>query len=272
MYMNMHSIENNKIYISFTSISSRIGDTDRVIHSLLAQSLRADKIIFNISREPFLEDLGISESDLSPFIRKAIADGRIELNYCTNFGPYRKILPTLERYSGSNFWVATADDDVIYPNSWLEGLIKSAAEHKSISAYRCRLLLVDNGRILPYNTWPLINSSFIEKFGGGGEFSKPSLMFFPTGRDGILYHSSHLSDLETLSALRRQAPFQDDIVLKFYTLMKNIPVSIAPSPERWEAEVFPGTGNSGPSLWNLNKDGENDKAIARVLDYCKALT
>ncbi|MBB2185956.1 glycosyltransferase family 2 protein [Gluconacetobacter liquefaciens] len=265
----MNDIDNHHIYISLTCISSRLPDIERVIHSLLNQTLPAQKIILNISHEPFLEDKGISESDLPPFVHQMIDRGRVELCYCANSGPYRKILPTLERYADSNVWIATADDDVIYPDNWLEGLVKVAKKYKCISAYRCRLILIENGHILPYNIWPLINSIFKEQFIERNQLDQPSLMFFPTGRDGILYHSSHLRDLKTLYNLRALAPFQDDISLKFYTLMKNIPVAIVPSPEKWESEVFPGTGHSGPTLWNLNQNGENDKAISRVLEYCK---
>lgn len=258
------------IYISMTSISSRIHDIEQVIYSLLNQSLVADKLILNISRGSFLKDNGISESDFSPFVREMIDNGRVELHYCVNTGPYRKIIPTLERYSNDAFWVATADDDVIYSRDWLNGLVQESLKYNCISAYRCRLLLVEDGKIFPYNSWPLINSSFIERFGGNGQFSKPSLMFFPTGRDGVLYHSTHLHDLKALSALQALAPFQDDIALKLYTLAKNIPVAIVPLDEKWESEIFPGTGNAGPTLWSLNKDGENDKVIARILDYSKA--
>lgn len=267
----MNDIENHNIYISLTCISSRLPDIDRVIHSLLNQTLSARKIILNISRDPFLEDKGISENDLSPFVHQMIDQGRVELYYCANSGPYRKILPTLERYADSNVWIATADDDVLYPDSWLEGLVKVSTKYKCISAYRCRLILIENGHLLPYNTWPLINSSFKEQFTEKNQIDQPSLIFFPTGRDGILYHSSHLRDLKTLYALQALAPLQDDITLKFYTLMKNIPVAIAPSLHEWESEVFPGTGHSGPTLWNLNQNGENDKAISRVLEYCKSL-
>lgn len=256
------------VYISMTTISRRLGTLDNVIGSLLTQTHHADKIILNISEEPYLLDAGVRAEDLPDQTKAWVAAGKVELHSGPNLGSYRKILPTLERYQGLDYWVATADDDVFYPEGWLEGLVRSASEHQCVAAYRCRLMRRDGDRVAPYLTWPLVGS-FSESSAYGVPADKPSLYLFPTGRGGVMYHSRHFRDLASLRELRELAPGQDDIALKFLTMIQNVPVILASIPgDKDVSAEFLGV-DDGPMLWVVNASGANDLAIMAILGWCR---
>ena len=80
--------------IILTTISSRIKNIDKVLNSLLAQKLPANKIFIYISKDPYLLDRGIPESEIQ--LLKSSFKGKVEFIYVVNHGPYRKILPYLE--------------------------------------------------------------------------------------------------------------------------------------------------------------------------------
>nr|WP_279184935.1 hypothetical protein [Acetobacter syzygii] len=264
--------ETTPVFVSLTAIHERLHCLERVITSLLQQSLAPDKIILNISEQPFLLDQGIKKADLPLAVQEMHAKGQIEINFVENTGPYRKILPSLEKYSGLEFFIATVDDDVIYPSYWLKGLVEAIRRNKCVAAYRCRLMNMQDGGILPYNTWPLINEKFATFVGEQINLSAPSFAFFPTGRDGVIYHSSFFPDLAMLRDLSHLAQFQDDIALKFATLSRQIPACLCQPEQAWDSEhhVFSTVAGEGGGLWSINQGGENDIALQRVLQYVSA--
>ncbi|WP_338332035.1 hypothetical protein [Acetobacter sp. LMG 32666] len=266
--------KNIPVFVSLTAIHERLYGLEHVLTSLLRQSVPPDKIILNISDQPFLLDKGIKKSDLPLSVQKMQASGQIEIHFVENTGPYRKILPTLERYAGAEFLVATVDDDVVYPPDWLKGLVDAIQKYKCVAAYRCRLMNMQGGEILPYNTWPLINEQFVGLVGDRLDLSAPSFAFFPTGRDGVIYHSSFFPDMTMLRELSRLAPFQDDIALKFATLNQQIPVSVCHPQQAWVSEhhVFSTVAGEDGGLWAINQGGENDLALKRVLQYVSDYT
>ncbi|WP_454916396.1 hypothetical protein [Xanthobacter sediminis] len=256
------------VYVSLTTISSRLDVLDVVVHSLMNQTRPADKIILNISLEPFMLDRGIRFEDLPPRTRAAAASGTLELYYCRNTGPYRKVLPVLDRFADTDYLIATADDDVAYPPEWLEVLVATALEYRCIAAYRCREMTVAHNRLGPYNDWPLVTGrAHLRNIRG----RSPSLSLFPTGRDGVIYSSDHFRDKKALAHLQAIAPAQDDLAFKFLTLLQGVPVALAPreatsAAEQWE---FPEAGGGRKAtLWDLNRHGENDAAAARIAAWC----
>ncbi len=248
------------LLVSLAVISDRLPALDYVLVTLLEQTLRPDKVMLAISPEPYLLDKGVRPDDLPPLTRREIAAGRVELMVVPNTGPYRKLLPTLERLAGTPGWVATADDDVLYPPRWLEGLVRAAGPAAAIACYRARIAGATATGMTPYETWPLVHrDTAVDPAGGLG--------VFPTGRGGVLYPTLAFPDaavMETLSAL---APAQDDLAFRVATLLGGvpaIPVSPAAAGSRhWE---FPPAMGPSPNLYDgVNAGGANDKALARLV-------
>ncbi|WP_181707484.1 glycosyltransferase family 2 protein [Chthonobacter rhizosphaerae] len=247
------------VLVSLAVISQRLPALEFVIASLLEQTLSPAKVMLAISPEPYLLDAGVRPDDLPAFVRREIESGRVELMVVPNIGSYRKLMPVLERAAGTPTWVATADDDVLYPPRWLEGLYRAAAPTGAIAAYRARVARVEDGRLTPYESWPLLHrDKVVDQTGGLG--------IFPTGRGGVLYRTDAFPSLAIVEALRRLAPAQDDLAFRVATLLTRTPVVPVPPSDagagHWE---FPSAMGPTPGLYDqLNASGANDEALATL--------
>jgi hypothetical protein len=256
------------VYISLTVISTRLEKFYRVIDSLINQSLRPDKIILNISQESSGLDNGVYLRDLPEEIRKQLSFGKIEIFKVANIGSYRKLIPTIERYSDRQFLVATADDDVVYPTDWLKGLVQAYQVFHCVVAYRCRIMRFDGEYLLPYESWPFVDMSKSDS-----DYSiTPDIYTVATGRGGILYKSTFFSSLSELKKLRSIAPNQDDMAFKIALMAANIPVyPVHFSKSGSKKQEFDGF-HYGNNLYYINntKKGNlttNDVALDNIVTY-----
>jgi len=124
------------IDISMTSMSSRMATLGQTLRSLLDQNYANLCIHLYLSREPYLLDKGVTElpEDIQQLQREAA--GRLKIQFCPNWGPYRKLLPYLRANWGSSKLVVTVDDDTIYPPDWLEGLVAAYHTYRCVIGYR----------------------------------------------------------------------------------------------------------------------------------------
>jgi hypothetical protein len=252
------------ILVSLTTIAPRLPALDFVLTSLLDQSLPPERVVLAISHEPYLLDPGIGEADLSPFVRSLAASGRLEILDVPNTGSYRKLMPLLARGFDTPQWIATADDDVLYPRRWLEGLAETAMSSlkPAVAAYRCRAITAGpDGAILPYADWPLVNCGPKPEAAAGRHL-------FPTGRGGVLYRSDFFPGDIDLEALRRLAPAQDDLAFRMATLAAGIDVRSAhwtrSGAGHWEFSSAMGPVRGLFEAVNAGNGGGNDEALARL--------
>lgn len=92
------------------------------------------------------------------------------------WGPHKKYFPYCRRYADDGLLLVTADDDVFYQRSWLEGLQQRAeAAPDVVWCHRARSMAFAGGGLLPYLDWPLVNTS------------RPSLHHLATGVGGVTY-------------------------------------------------------------------------------------
>lgn len=240
------------VFISLTTIDSRIHAIDRTIESLLAQSHRNLSVILHLSHEPYLLDQGIAEA---PEALKAIMrrDPRFSIRWVPNMGPYRKLLPLLAWLGSRSALVATVDDDTLYPETWLEELVRLHERYRCVIAYRAHRMLATKGKLAPYAQW--MNSTISRN---------PDLLLLPTGKDGILYDSAYFpSSVLDYQAARQVAPTADDIWFRWHVAMSNIPVYAVSTDYR--KDTFDSTDERPVSLFHMfNKGGGNDAIIDRI--------
>jgi hypothetical protein len=252
------------LFVSLTTMRSRLVNLPRVLQRLLEQSTRPERIILNISPDPWYLDEGVSLEHLPSVVRRMAHNGDIELYSVPNIGSYRKLLPTLQRFVGQEVLVATADDDVAYPHGWLEGLRAAYEKHRCIVAYRCRSMMFRDGLLLPYNQWP---------FARAEDPADASLFAVPTGRGGVLYNSSFFPDLSLLRAFRMLAPRQDDIAFRVATMLRGIPAcpvdfSVA-GTQKSEFDGFHYNDNLySKNVARFGEWNDNDYALRRIVDFC----
>jgi hypothetical protein len=124
------------IIISLTSIFQRQQSLLNTLQSCIKQSFTnellsnkyyLDKIIVNLSEELYLLDTGftnrcITNNQLLEFINKH--KSVIEINWVQNTGPYRKLLPTLEKYWNiAEQIIITIDDDITLSEKFIHYLL-----------------------------------------------------------------------------------------------------------------------------------------------------
>jgi hypothetical protein len=110
-----------QVIVSCTTIFDRQRQTARMLTSLLTQSRVPDKIHLYVSQKPYLLDKGIKPYCLDPLLYAVTEkDKRIQVEWVENTGPYRKLLPTLQKYWQQDIIVITCDDDVEYNANFIE--------------------------------------------------------------------------------------------------------------------------------------------------------
>ncbi|UXX79554.1 glycosyltransferase family 2 protein [Reichenbachiella carrageenanivorans] len=214
------------IVVSLTSIQSRLNYVSKAIESILNQDVKADRVLLWLSEEPHLLDEGVREI---PESLKSLERRGLEIHWTKNTGPYRKLIPTAKLMNRDHCLIVTADDDVLYPSNWLQGLIGEYQKNQDcVICYRGRIIsheesllnkIIGKRKLKPYSKWTRTHE--IEDMRELG----PSLMIFPTGKDGVLYPSQRLhEELFNKSIYMNMAPTNDDIWFKAMTMITDTKV------------------------------------------------
>lgn len=231
--------------VCLTTISGRIGQVHLVIGSILAQNPPPARVFLYLSHAPWLLDRGVRDLP-DPLHDLAAADGRLHIGFVENTGPYRKILPWLAGHRQSGRLVVTADDDTIYPQGWLAGLLAAWKPGLAV-AHSAHPVVVRGGRVAPYRQW--LKASLVS----------PAMLALPIGKDGVLYRAADFPPevLDWAEAMRI-APTGDDLWLRWHLARAGIGVVLSGQAKLREA-------GQGESLWqSYNRGGGNDAMIAAL--------
>lgn len=126
MYKN-----NSLIIVSLTSWPKRIGNVATVISSLLNQDIHPDLVQLNLSEDEFKS----KEKDLPEDLIDLIANNsNIIIEWVKgNDGVFKKIIPTLKKHYGENYFLLSIDDDWIYRKDYIKIMIQYLKDYKSDS-------------------------------------------------------------------------------------------------------------------------------------------
>lgn len=171
----------------------------------------------------------------------------LELRYSGgDYGPHCKYYPYAASIGHHELPLVTADDDALYTNDWLSGLlIEHATYPEAVIANRAHRITMARGRILPYGEWEDAHPG------------PPSRRTFATGRSGVLYPPSMLDALrEAGEAFRQCAPRADDIWLHAVALRTGVPVRVSRARRR-NYRMSPVPDWAGLSVENVIGGGNN---------------
>lgn len=135
------------VTVSFTTTPDRIEHIQPMIDSLELQSYTDFKAILWLCNKYTRSAKTMTSKDV-PFF---ITTSNIEVRFCPDYGSNTKLLPTLKLLDDSDALIVTADDDTIYPQNWLRGLVEASLKTPS-KAYGYR------GKILKKRTYPLLKN------------------------------------------------------------------------------------------------------------------
>ena len=113
------------IYISLTTIPSRISNIEKCLMSLLKQSLRPTKIFLNIPHFCKRENCSY---ELPSFLFSHPLKDMVEITRCDDFGPGTKLLGSLSKIPNESYLII-CDDDLEYKPYFIEQLVIPQSLH-----------------------------------------------------------------------------------------------------------------------------------------------
>ena len=244
-----------EIIISLTTISHRIEAVHSTIASLLCQKFdRPYSVVLFISKDPYLLDEGIGELPNS-LVEMQKAHHNFSIQWVPNTGPYRKIVPLLSYCFEAEIdpIIVSCDDDVIYPDSFLQSMVEAHLMLNSIVAFRGYTMSINEHGFEQYRVWQASEKRFF------------SVLNIPTGKDGILYRPHYfdrnVTDERSYKAL---APTADDLWLKWHTAKNGIAVALL-SVIGFDELPNSKIEDFSISLYDqFNKKGGNDQTIEKL--------
>ena len=114
--------KDKNIIVSMTSWPKRIGNVATVIKSLLEQELEPDIIQINLSEDEFKN----KELDFPKDLQRLISsDTRICIEWVKgNDGVFKKIIPTLQKHYGEDYFLLSVDDDWVYSYEYIKMMVE----------------------------------------------------------------------------------------------------------------------------------------------------
>ena len=184
-----------ELIISLTSYPDRMYDICYTLYSLFKQNLKPNKIILFLAEEQFPN----RDKDLHKKLLEFTKHGLI-VKYTKDIKSYKKLIPALNEYP--NALIVTADDDIFYPQDWLEKLYNCWKDNKNyIICHRAHRIIIKGKKIIPYNNW---EQEIITE--------KSSFLHFLTGVGGVLYPPNFLyKDVLNEKLFQKLSPNADDI-------------------------------------------------------------
>ena len=143
--------EKKKIIVSLTSWPKRIFNVATVINSLLNKKINPDLIELNLSILEFPNKEKNLPNDLNLLIKK---NKIIEINWIQkNTGGFKKIIPTIQKFYGMNYYLLSVDDDWIYTKRYIETMIYNIEKYNSDSFCLGKSKVIGNRMIYKSNVF-----------------------------------------------------------------------------------------------------------------------
>jgi hypothetical protein len=201
-----------KIYVSFTTIPSRIGNIGKTVEAMLNQTVKPDGIYATIPKSyKRFPDVDI---DITPLASLPVTVIRCEEDY----GPICKILPVLDHISDPDAVIITIDDDHLYNPGLIQNMM---AFHKACP----------NGA-LAYAGW---NWNFNNGFEYNLVYPQQWINYMRAahileGWRGVLYKRSHFGDdFKSFATEYADGFLVDDVVISAYLASKEISRTVIPT-------------------------------------------
>ncbi|MDU0478650.1 hypothetical protein QVA66_05285 [Staphylococcus chromogenes] len=249
------------LYIGNRVKHSRIPQEGDVIISLTTHGRRLDKVYLTLEsiargyvKAPIV--LWLDEPDfngeypetLRRLIRRGLqvrcSDGR--------YGPHTKYWGQFREVVGTDTRVVTIDDDMIYPEWFLQNLLFIGDLRSDVViAYRAHRIELRDGHLMPYSKWSAANTC------------DASFLHFATGVSGVLYPPTFISYVvEQGDVFMQLTPRADDVWLHACALRSGHPIRQVYAQPRHFA-VIP-TTQIGALVVGNTLMGGNDEQIRKV--------
>ena len=238
---------NPKIIVSLTSYKPRLSTINKIIDSILKQTLKPNKIILTL----FYKDYNLLPKKIKVYLIK----NNIELIIVNiDIRPHKKYFFSMQKYPYDI--IITLDDDIIYEKNTIKSLFYSYLKYPDcISARRVNLIKYNKKKkrkTLNYN-------NFIKDY---KLIKKPSFKLLATGIGGILYPPNILKIHYSLIYELYKCITSDDLYLKYRENLFKIKIVWVPCKYiRGIKSIY----NKG--LYNNENKINNNKCLKKILKF-----
>jgi hypothetical protein len=231
------------VVVSLTTYGKRVDSVHLAIESIARGRTAPSRLIL------WVDDATLFVNLPRPLLR--LRGRGLEVKLCENYGPHKKYYPYVESQEAFTSPLVTADDDVIYPSSWLHGLLTAHKDFPNcVSCYRARVVLLRDGKFVPYREWPMCKSTH------------PSYRTIATGVCGVIYPSVLLQELKRAGTdFQVRCPKADDLWLHLQAIRSSFQIRQI-QPEVIHFPMIPGTQDTALLLDNYAQGDGNDKQLA----------
>lgn len=177
----------------------------------------------------------------------------LEIHLAENLGPHTKIQWWIQNAPDFSRPHIVADDDIFYPNWWLERILEAAQrEPTSVMAHRAhRIVLSDDKKgLAPYNSWP-------------PGIKGPSHLNFATCVSGVLFPPNFLEIMRKAGdGFRETCPRADDIWLTFQSIEHGVGIGLV-AEESIHFDMIPGSQEQALHTTNVSEQ-QNDVQLRQT--------
>jgi hypothetical protein len=228
-------------YVSLTTHGGRLDTVHLTIETIVGGNAKPGRLVLWLDDEAAWRDRPIA-------LRRLEARG-VEVRLTTNYGPHTKYYPALDELTPDQILV-TADDDMLYPRSWLSELLRAHREEPDlVHCHRAHLVTFSGpDSLLPYDRWDECWTRH------------SSIANFATGVSGVVYPTRMVELLRAGgTTFLSTAPRADDVYLHAVAASHGIRVrQVRRSPEHYA--MLP--ESQGQGLYHDNVKGTgNDSQI-----------
>ena len=241
-FENSRELSRAKFVLSLTSHPDRFDALEQLIPSIEAQILKPSEIHLNIAREDMAK--------LSPSLRAALKRAKVRVFDVANFGPGKKLIPTLSR---TKLPIIVIDDDLVLPNDLTLQLMALHLEYPSeiIASRTHRITSDENGLAKKFAQWQLEYH---------GEISTEPRLLATSGAGTLFPFGSLHPDVTDEKSYRDLAFHTDDLWWYFHA--RRIGVNVRRIPGRRSLTFIEGSQEAG--LWVNGNQERNDKNFAAL--------
>lgn len=231
--------------VTLTSYPARIKSVYKTVNSLLNQSIKPTKIILWLADSQFPG----RESDLPESLIR-LSSPLFEIKWCEDMKSYKKLIPALNQFK--NFNLVTADDDIIYPQDWLEKLYTAylqTTSEKIIWCHRAHIIKSVGGTVEQYKNWDMKCYD-----------TTPSVRVFCTTGGGVFF-PRNCFDRYLPDDYMELCPTADDIWFWGMLVLNGYKISVVKNPMRGlELNGAP----QDEALWLKNITSQNDISLQNL--------
>lgn len=230
--------------VSLTTYGKRLNSVHLPIESIAMGTMLPSRLILWLDDEKAF-------NDRPETLRRLEARG-LEVKLTRNFGPHTKYYPYLESNEDLDVPLVTADDDTLYPRSWLKGLAEAFRNDPTVvSCYRAHVITLAESGFANYVTWPRCRTAM------------PGIHNFATGVSGVIYPTGLQRQIKAAGlGFLEVCPKADDVWLHVQALRGRFKIK---QLRAWEQSfpVLPGTQDTGLVQENVH-GSQNDIQIQKT--------